>query len=135
MLSFDSIESSVCGHELTLPMQAPVARYMKDEDNQRSEDAKESPRVEKQIVTEVDIERSENAKESLRIEKQVVTEVETESDEELELMHRLNKLKGAVYLPWPLELRFRVGGKKIVKKHENSNLKFSAIVVIHKWPI
>jgi hypothetical protein len=53
-------------------MQAPGSWYMKDEDNQRSEDAKES----------------------LRLEKQAVTEVETESDEELELMHRLNKLKG-----------------------------------------
>ena len=53
-------------------MQAPTARYMKGEDSQRSEDAKESP----------------------RIEKQVVTEVEGESDEEQELIHRLNKLKG-----------------------------------------
>ena len=53
-------------------MQAPLARYMKDEDNQRSEDAKERPRIEKQVMTEVEI----------------------ESDEEQELMHRLNKLKG-----------------------------------------
>ena len=72
MLSFDSKESSLCDRELTLPMQAPLARYMKDEDSKRSEDAKESPRVEKQIVTEVEI----------------------ESDEEQELLHRLNKLKG-----------------------------------------
>ena len=48
-------------------MQAPLARYMKDEDNQRSEDAKESPRVEKRVVTEVEIERSENVKENLRL--------------------------------------------------------------------
>ena len=63
---------------------------MKDEDNQRSEDAKESPRVGKQVVTKFGIERSENAKENLRLEKQVVTE-----DEELELMRRLKNLKGA----------------------------------------
>ena len=80
MLSFDSIESSLCSRELTLPMQAPIARYMKDEDNQRSEDAKESPRVEKEVVTNIEIKRSENAKESHRIEKQVVTEVEKDSD-------------------------------------------------------
>ena len=43
-------------------------------------------------MTEVEIKRSENAEESLRFEKQVVTKVETESDEEVELMHRLSKL-------------------------------------------
>ena len=58
-------------------MQEQVARYMKDEDNQRSEDAKENPRVEKQVVTEVGFERSEDAKENLRLEKQAVTEDET----------------------------------------------------------
>ena len=87
MLSFDS-ESSLCGHELTTPMQAQVTRYMKDED------AKEIPRVEKQVVTEVEFERSEDAKENLRLETQVMTEDETESDEERELMRRWNNLKG-----------------------------------------
>ena len=47
--------------------------YMKDEDSRRSEDAKESPRVEREVMTEV----------------------ETEIDEEHELMYRLIKLKGA----------------------------------------
>ena len=47
-------------------MQAQVTRYMKDQD------AKEIPRVERQVVTED----------------------ETESDEEWELMRRWNNLKG-----------------------------------------
>ena len=71
-LSFNSKGSSLCDRELMLPMQAPSARYMKEEDSQRLKDAKES----------------------LRVEKQVVTEVENESDEVQELMHRLIKLKG-----------------------------------------
>ena len=54
-------------------MQAPLARYMKDEDSQRSEDAKWFP----------------------RIVKQVVTDVESESDEEQELVQGGNKLKSA----------------------------------------
>ena len=45
MLSFYSKESSLCDCELTLPMQAPLARYMKDEDGQRSEDVKKFPRI------------------------------------------------------------------------------------------
>ena len=36
MLSFDCKESSLCDRELTLPMQAPLARYMKDEDSKMS---------------------------------------------------------------------------------------------------
>jgi hypothetical protein len=87
MLSFD-FESSLCGHELTTPMQAQVDRYMKEED------VKEIPRVENQVVTEVEFERSDDAKEIPRVEKQVVTEDETESDEEWELMRRWNNLKG-----------------------------------------
>ena len=71
-LSFNSKGSSLCDRELMLPMQAPSARFMKEEDSQRLKDAKES----------------------LRVEKQVVTEVENESDEVQELMHRLIKLKG-----------------------------------------
>ena len=50
MLSFDP-ESSLCSHELTIPMQAPKARNMKDEDNQRSEDAEKFPRVVEHTVT------------------------------------------------------------------------------------
>ena len=53
MMSFDS-ESSLCGSELTIHMQAPVDRYMKDEDSRRSEEAKEIPRVEREVVTEVE---------------------------------------------------------------------------------
>ena len=37
--------------ELTLPIQAPIARYMKDEDSQRSEDAEKFPRVVEHTVT------------------------------------------------------------------------------------
>ena len=72
MLSFDSKESSLCDRELTLPMQAPLARYMKDEDSQRSEDARKFP----------------------RIVKQVVTNVESESFEEQELVQGWNIIKG-----------------------------------------
>ena len=63
MLSFDSVESNLFDRELKRSMQAPTARYMKDEDSQRSEDAKECPRVVEQVVTGV------------------------ESDEEQELIH------------------------------------------------
>ena len=41
-----------------------------------------------------DSQKSEDAKESPRIEKQAVTEVESDSEEEQELIHRLNILKG-----------------------------------------
>ena len=72
MISFDS-ESSLWRHELTVHMQAPVERYMKDNDSWRSEDAKESPRVEREVVAEV----------------------EAESEEEQDLIYRLSQLKGA----------------------------------------
>jgi hypothetical protein len=35
MLSFGSKKSKLCDQELTLPMQAPSARYMKDEDSRK----------------------------------------------------------------------------------------------------
>ena len=66
MMSFDS-ESSLCSRELTV--------HMQDEDSWRSEDAKESPRVERKVVTKV----------------------ETESDEEQELKSRLGKLGARRY--------------------------------------
>ena len=55
MMSFDS-ESSLCGRELTFHMQAPIDRYMKDEDSRRSEDAMEIARVERQVMTKVEFE-------------------------------------------------------------------------------
>ena len=82
MLSFDS-KASLCGHELTTPMQVQATGYIKDKDNQRTEDVKEILRVEKQVVTEAEFKRSKDAKKNLRLEKQVVTQDETESDEEL----------------------------------------------------
>ena len=72
MMSFDS-ESNLWSHELTVHMQAPVGRYMKNEDSRMSEDAKESPKVERKIVAEVEV----------------------ESEEEQDLIYRLNQLKGA----------------------------------------
>ena len=72
MMSFDS-ESSLWSHELTVHMQAPVDRYLKDEDSRRSEDAKESPRVELKVMAEVEV----------------------ESEEERDLIYRLSQLKCA----------------------------------------
>ena len=65
-------------------MLAPLARYMKDEDSQRSEDAKESPRIEKQV------------------------KMESASDEEQELIHRLN----IWIIALTLELKFPCWGQE-----------------------
>ena len=46
-----SNKSSLFDREITHPMQAPIARYMKDEDSQRSEDAQKFPRVVEHTVT------------------------------------------------------------------------------------
>ena len=84
--------------DLTTPVQAQVSRYTKDDD------AKEVARDEKQVVTV--LERSENAKENPIFERQVVTDDVTGS-------YRIITLAPG--------MRFRVGGKKTIKKQEPSN--------------